>query len=383
MKVISSPLLVFTGILLAASVATMADTATLKSGEILNGKILSETDQEIVMDVAISPRIIDEKKLAKSDVQSVARTPADETAYQALNEHQIGTHSLKLAAYPPLLKDLDAFLKTYPESARAADVKKTLEALKQEQARVKAGELKWDNRWYTPKEAQKNKYQLGAQMRLSVMRDQAANRDFIGALNTFEQIEKLYPGSAAFPDAAELAQSMVRIAAMDMVTIQNKAKVQETLFNNGIVLVPEPQKSQMIALRKAQSAAAEASLAAAEKAGVKWKPLFLLSAKSFEALKATLATETPRIEKFSIADMRNSLTATKAAEEELKANHLANAEAELNEAQSLWPQNAQIAVLAAEWKALKAKPTPTPTPAEAAPAVKEKKNSAPHASPKA
>ncbi|MDD5349156.1 MAG: hypothetical protein PHQ12_02990 [Chthoniobacteraceae bacterium] len=359
----------------------MADTVILKSGETLNGTIVSETDQQIVMNVTISSGIVDEKTIAKGDVQSVSKTTPDEIAYAGIREYKPETHSLQPTAYPSILKALEGFLKTYPTSARAAEVKKNLEGLKQEQARVKAGELKWDDRWYTAQEAEKNKYQLGGLMTLSNMRDQAANRDFIGALNTFAQIEKYFPGSSAYPDAVELAQNMMRIAAMDMVAIQNKTKAQETQFNNGILLVPEPQKSQMLAARRSQIAAAEAAMAAAEKGDLKWKPLLPLAPKSFESLKTMLSTEAPRLEKLSVPNMRSSLAATKAAEEALQANQREEVEAKLKEAQALWADNAQIAALTAE---LKAKPTPTPkaaptaTPSSspaATPATKEKKNS--------
>lgn len=385
MKVSPSPILVFAGFLLTAAVAATADTVTLKSGEILNGKILSESAEQIVMNVTIASGITDEKTIAKSDVQSVSKKTADATAYEAIKDYKPDTRSLQPAAYVPILKALDGFLKAHPASLYTAEVKKTLDAFKQEQARVKAGDLKWDNRWYTAKEAEKNKYELGGQMMLSNMRDQASNRDFISALNTFSQIEKYFGGSSAFPDSVELAQAMMRVAAMDMVAIQNKAKLQESQFNSGIELIPEPKKSQTIAARKAQIAAAEAALAASDKAGVKWKPLLPLAPKSFEALKGTLSTEAPRLEKFSIANMRSSLAATKAASEALAADQPEEADAKIKEAQSLWPENAQIATLNAE---LKARPTPTPTPKatptpEGKDSGKEKKNSAPHASPKA
>jgi len=371
MKAVPSPIFVITGILLAAAVAAMADTVTLNSGETINGKISRESDKEIVVDVVISAGVTDEKIIPRSDVKSVSKTTADEVAFRGVKDLQPDTHSLQPAAYPPVIKTLETFLKDYPQSSHAEEVKKTLETFKQELARVKAGELKWADRWYTAKEAEKHKYQISAQMTLNTMRDQAASRDFISALNTFDQIEKNYPGSTAYPEAAELAQSMMRVAAMDMVAMQNKAKAQEVQFNSSIVLVPEPEKSQVIAGRKAQVAAAEAALAAAEKNGVKWKPLSPLSPKSFEALKTTLSTEAPLLEKLPVANMRSSVTITQGVDVDIRANHLEGVEAKLREAKTLWPQNVQITELTAELAALKAKSAPT---APAAPAGgKEKK----------
>ena len=370
MKAVPSPIFVITGIFLA--VAAMADTVTLNPGEPINGKISRESDKEIVVDVVISAGITDEKIIPKADVKSVSKTTADEIAFRSVRDLQPDTHSLQPAAYPPMIKALEAFLKEYPTSGHAEEVKKTIETLKQELARVKAGELKWADRWYTAKEAEKHKYQISAQMTLGTMRDQAASRDFIGALNTFDQIEKYYPGSTAYPEAADLAQNMMRVAAMDMGAMQAKAKAQEAQFNKGIVLVPEPEKSQVIAGRKAQVAAAEAALAAAEKNGVKWKPISPLSPKSFEALKTTLATETPLLEKLPIASMRSSVTITQGVDLDIRANHLEGVEAKLREAKSLWPQNAQIAELEAQLAAQKAKSAPA-VPADGATGKEKKK----------
>jgi len=362
MKVVPPPILVSAGILLATTVLALADTVTLKSGEVLNGKILSDTDQEIVMDVTVAAGITDQKNLAKNEVRTAVKTPPDEIAYQEIKGCQIDSHSLSANSYVAIVRSLETFLKKYPQSSRTEEVQTTLTAFKQEQEQVKAGNMKWDNRWYTKEEAEKNKYQLAAQMQLAAMREQASRRDSIGALNTFDQIEKGYPGSLAFPDAIELAQSMLRMAASDMERIWAIAKNQENQFTTGIVLVPEPQKSQMIAARQAQIASAEASLAAAERAGVKWKPLFPVASKSFETLKATIATETPRLELLPLAAMRKSIASIKDAEAALNDENPAGAEVKLKEAQTLWSQNEQLTTLTAEIEAFKKKPKPTPTP---------------------
>ena len=364
MQVPSTFSLFCAGILLASPLSAIGDTLTLKSGETYDGKILSESDKEILMDVTVASGITDQKSFPKSDVQEVSKTPLDEIAFQTIKDCQLESHSLPSASYAAIVKSLEAFLKQYPLSPHIEEVRTTLDAFKKEQARVKAGDLKWANHWYTPKEAEKNKYQLAAQMCLQNMRSQAARRDFIGALNSFTQIEKNYPGSTAFPDSIELAQYMMRIASIDMERFQTAAKVQESQFNSGIVLVPEPQKSQMIAARQAQIASAEAALAAADHAGVVWKPVLPMAAKSFETLKTTLSTEGPRIDKLPVADMRQSIAAANEAEAELNSKNAERAEEKIKEAQKSWPQNERIPSLNLQLTALKEslKPKPTPTP---------------------
>ena len=350
------------GVLLATTALCLADTVTLKSGEVLNGKILSETNQEIVMDVTVAAGITDQKTIDKTDVRAAEKTPLDEIAFQEIKGCQIDNHSLPASSYVAIIKSLESFLKKYPQSSRVDEVQSTLAAFKHEQGQVKAGGMKWDNRWYTKEEAEKNKYRLAAQMQFAAMRDQASRRDCIGALNTFDLIEKWYPGSIVYPDAVELAQSMIRTVGADMERIRVNAKAQEAQFNNGIVLVTEPQKSQMIAARQAQVTTAEAALAAAERAGVKWKPLLAMASKSFESLKTTIGTEAPRLEALPLADIRKSIASIKDAEAALSDNNAAGAEVKVKEAQKLWSVNGEVAALTAEIEAFKKKPTPTPIP---------------------
>ena len=350
------------GVLLATTALCLADTVTLKSGEVLNGKILSETNREIVMDVTVAAGITDQKTIDKTDVRAAEKTPLDEIAFQEIKGCQIDNHSLPASSYVAIIKSLESFLKKYPQSSRVDEVQSTLAAFKHEQGQVKAGGMKWDNRWYTKEEAEKNKYRLAAQMQFAAMRDQASRRDCIGALNTFDLIEKWYPGSIVYPDAVELAQSMIRTVGADMERIRVNAKAQEAQFNNGIVLVTEPQKSQMIAARQAQVTTAEAALAAAERAGVKWKPLLAMASKSFESLKTTIGTEAPRLEALPLADIRKSIASIKDAEAALSDNNAAGAEVKVKEAQKLWSVNGEVAALTAEIEAFKKKPTPTPIP---------------------
>ena len=350
------------GVLLATTALCLADTVTLKSGEVLNGKILSETNQEIVMDVTVAAGITDQKTIDKTDVRAAEKTPLDEIAFQEIKGCQIDNHSLPASSYVAIIKSLESFLKKYPQSSRVDEVQSTLAAFKHEQGQVKAGGMKWDNRWYTKEEAEKNKYRLAAQMQFAAMRDQASRRDCIGALNTFDLIEKWYPGSNVYPDAVELAQSMIRTVCADMERVRVNAKAQEAQFNNGIVLVTEPQKSQMIAARQAQVTTAEAALAAAERAGVKWKPLLAMASKSFESLKTTIGTEAPRLEALPLADIRKSIASIKDAEAALSDNNAAGAEVKVKEAQKLWSVNGEVAALTAEIEAFKKKPTPTPIP---------------------
>ncbi|XHR29436.1 MAG: PTPDL family protein [Chthoniobacteraceae bacterium] len=361
MKVPSPTLLVLisAGALFSSAVA---DTVKLKSGDAYNGKIIRESDTEVVMDVIVAAGITDEKSFAKADVESFSKTTADSQLFETLKSYSVGPYSFAASAYPALEKPLEAFLRDQAASEHAPAVQTMLDTLKAEEERVKAGEIKWDNRWYTAEETEKNKYQLGAAMRMGQMKAQAARRDFIGALNTFAQLEKDYPGAQVYPEAVELAQNTLPAAAAEADRLQAVGKNQETQFNANINYVPEPQKSQMLQAWKGQVAAAEQALAIASKNdALKWKPLLDKAPKSFETFKATYGTEKTRLAALPLAGMRSSISLTQEAEEAIQDKKLDAAASKLNEAEKLWPANDKAQELRAQVAQLK-KPTPTPTP---------------------
>lgn len=356
------------GLFLAFALPARADSLTLTSGEVLSGRISSESAQEIVMDVQVGSGIIEQKTFLKSEVKSVTKTPADEIAFQAIKNYQIESHSLPPASYPVIIQNFQTFLKQHAKSAHAAEIKKNLEAFNQEQERVKKGDIKWENQWYTREEAEKNKVELGAKIRLSFMKEQVTKRDLIGALNTFELIEKSSPGARVFPDAAELGQAVIRALVLDADRLQNAAKEQETKFTASLKLATEKQKAQLSDARRLQLEAAEAAASAAEQAasGVKWKPFFPTAPKSLEGQKNRLTAEVPRFERLPVAEMRASIAALDAAESALQLKKADEAEAKIKDAQTRWPQNGRLTGIKSDLDALreelKPKPTPTPTP---------------------
>jgi len=155
------------------------------------------------------------------------------------------------------------------------------------------------------------------------------------------------------------------------------AKIQKTQFDSGIVLETEPTKSAMIAAQKRQIAGAEATLAIAEKSGIKWKPLLPVIDKSPAALRATATAELQRLAKLPLANMRKSVELAAAGFEAVSAKNLSDAAVKCQEAEGLWSANEMLVRLkpmlaaskvaetkaeTAKVEAAKGKAEATPTP---------------------
>ena len=372
---------IFLALLLAGTSAALADSVTLKTGEVLEGQVLKETPAEVVIDVKVGGGITDQRTLAKTEVSAVSKTTPDALAFEKIKTYKVGPNSLAPAKYKAILAALQDFQKRFPASAQDPQVKAALEAFSAEKARVDAKDFKWNNRWYTPEQFEQQKYQLRGQILLAAMRDQAARAETITALNTFDRLEREYPGSEAYVDAVESAFTLVRRLEGEVNRAVDLANSQLAQFNSKIQLVSEPDKSRTIELRKNQIAAAEAAVAASQ---AKWKPLLPISEKSPQALKGTIATEVQRLSQLPVSSMKSSIAAVTAAYAALDAKNVTEAETQARNAQSLWSQNESLTRLTPAIEALKEaiKSTPTPSPSPSPTASPAKATTSPAPAPK-
>src|SRR5207244_4254730 len=91
------------------------------------------------------------------------------------------------------------------DSVHAPELKQALDDFEAERKRVQAGEAKLDGRWLSKEEIAREKYQIAASQWFNAMKSLAARGDLVGALNTFDALEKQYPASRVYPDAIDLA----------------------------------------------------------------------------------------------------------------------------------------------------------------------------------
>jgi len=346
----------------------IADTITLKSGENVEGKITKETDKEITVEVKISASITDERVLPKSDIASVERATPDVVAYRAIAGYHLGVDSLALEQYAAPIEALRAFVRQYPDSTRVVIVKTILRSYEDEQMRVGRGDVKLDDKWLTKDEVEKEKVQIGAHLAFSYMKSQSAAGDYVGAMTTFNAMEKNFPGAAVMPEAIDFARQVLPGL---------KAAAEKTLANAKAFRVDRAKRlandssvdrKQTKGAIKLEQVDADALVAAAEKAG-NWPPLLPNNEKSVDALLKHADQEAARIAALPVDQMKRSVYFTSLAKQNLDTGDARTAMENLRQATALWQAN-ELAqrltkdTLAAQ-KAAAGSPTPgTPTPAK-------------------
>lgn len=330
-------LLPLASFLFAASLVAQADTLILNSGDTLEGSVVSETESEVVFSYQVSSGITDQQTYARSDIKELKKISKADLQYEQVKDIRLGGDSLSPAEYQRAIAALSAFVEAHPENANAAALRKVLADFKGEEERVSKGEIKWKGKWYTEEEAAEQRYQIAGYRYFQRMRDLAGRNDLLGALNTFSQIDANYSGAAIYPDAIGMAQQLIVQLSAQIDAAVAQFRIQDDRYKEGIDYVIEPEKSRMIRAREAKITKAENAIKAA--AGLDWKPYYPIVPKSADELRKKCETETGRLAKLPVSQMRQSLRIAEAIPADIAEKKADEADAKLKEAGSLWKDN--------------------------------------------
>jgi hypothetical protein len=366
-----TPLLVLLTTVLFLAPTGRADTIILKSGEKLDGKVVGETPTQYTIDYKAAAGITDTRTVLKTEVDKIEKEQPDEIAWQTLKNLKPGPTSLPAAGYDLPIRQLQYFTTQFPKSPHAAEAAQAQQAFEEEKKRVDAGEVKINGNWLSKEEVQKERYQINGRAIFSYMQELARKNDLVGALNAFDQLEKSYPGSSAYPDAIDLAKQLVeKLRSTADQTLKNW-QVQKKERDDATKNMPDAERAQTAAAQKRQEQQFDAALDAAVKGGTKWPPFQRQHEKTLTTIITKVPTELSRLNALPVAKMRQSIQLSEQGRGELAKHNLDAAENTLKDATKLWPVN-ELAVRlnkeVAEQKKVAKAGTPAPAVATATPA---------------
>lgn len=131
---------------------------TLKSGEVLRGDVVSDTNDVLQIRAFNANRTISSlRNVPHADIQNVYNeTPAEAAEridYFVLSKFQLNPDQEQSREfYTQWIDAFGKFLKTYPQSDKATIVQQRIEACQSELKHVADHEVKFGNRWMTPVE---------------------------------------------------------------------------------------------------------------------------------------------------------------------------------------------------------------------------------------
>jgi hypothetical protein len=174
---------IFVSVLLAwRAMPAVADTVTLNSGEVLVGRILSETDTQLVMEASFyHGTILSTREVARSDIRSIVRENVEQQRekadFEALAKYTLNPNQeLARNQYGAGIAAFEKFLATYTNSSFATDVNQRLVDWRAEAANVESGKVKFAGAWMTPDEKKAQSAQEALQSLQKQLADLQAQR---------------------------------------------------------------------------------------------------------------------------------------------------------------------------------------------------------------
>ena len=325
---------------LAIMSPVQADTLTLKDGREIKGEILSETPDAVLIEYHVTPTIKDQKSFSRDEIASVQAVPADEKAFREIGSLIPPNTVLDTSYYDLLIdKKIPEFLERYRYSKHLVELREDLHLLEQERSRVRRGDRKIDGIWITAAQIAADPYQSGARISFSEMRELASTNDTIGAMQTYELLEKNFPGSAVMPDAVGLAQLQLDQLQEKLTLAKTNFEIIDKRRQSALLAAPADQAKEIKDALQKEQLAAKSALDTATADGSKFFPIFQNTKESMDALQTLIIAEKGRLAVLQKIPMNEGIEASKKCAKLITDGKLKEAQDALSQSQTLWPAN--------------------------------------------
>jgi len=200
---------IFVGLLLLGLTAPLkADTLTLKSGDVLEGQIISETETQIEIRVSLyRGTIFSTRQVDKADVQSIVReTPEqkqEKAALASLTKYTLNPNQeLTKDQYAAGIAAFEKFQAKFTNSAAAVEINQRLVDWQAEASNVASGKVKFASAWMTPEEKKVKAAQEALQSLKSQLADLQVQRAQLAATIATTQAKLAAAQPATAPSSA-------------------------------------------------------------------------------------------------------------------------------------------------------------------------------------
>jgi hypothetical protein len=200
---------IFVGfLLLGLSAPLKADTLTLKSGDVLEGRITSETETQIEIEVSLyHGTIFSTKQVDKADIQSIVRESPEQkqekAAYASLAKYTLDPNQeLTKDQYAAGIAAFEKFQAKFTNSAATAEINQRLVDWQAEASNVANGKVKFASTWMTPDEKRVKATQEALQSLKSQLADLQVQRAQLAATLTTTQAKLTAAQPAPAPSSA-------------------------------------------------------------------------------------------------------------------------------------------------------------------------------------
>jgi hypothetical protein len=196
------------------------------------------------MEIFITASIKDTKSIPKSTVAKAEKElPADKEAAALLGELKVIPDGLNAAEYDKRIKKLQPWLEKNKTAKSRPEVEALLKLHTEEQAKVKAGDLKLRGQWITAEENKWNEYNINARKLRAEMEALFKANKPVDAYLVASRIESQYPAATDTPPTIELMKKKLPLvdAALSRAIEEHKRNADQRTQYLG-QLTPEKKK---------------------------------------------------------------------------------------------------------------------------------------------
>lgn len=287
---------------LALSPFLHADTFVLKDGTTLEGEIISETEEEYVIRYQVSQGIMDNRTVAKADVESIkVTTPADD-AFEAIAALVPTADRLTKADYDRMIeKQVQAFLEAFGSSKHAKKAREILATLKQEREVVAAGGLKLDGTWISPSDREANAYEIDARMVYEDAKAAAEAGQFVTALRALDKMHSDFAASQVYPDAVDLATRIFKVYGPRVEADLGRVDQLLEARKKELATLPPNEREKALSEIERKDAAYLAVIERDKAERIKWPILDIYHKAPMSDTLRTIDNETRRLENLDLS----------------------------------------------------------------------------------
>ena len=270
--------------------SSLADTITLKSGKVFEGRVLEENATDYILEIQITATIKDRKTVKKNDVESIVAEAPDLKPYESLKDTLPTPDQLSEGDYQGLIEPVRSFVKKYPKSEYINKVKKMLSTLEEESKRVEAGDVRLSGEWISKADWDSNAYELDAQLALGKIKLAALRRQYRQAMLASDELSNSFPLSEALYESEDIAKIILpkylRIISAKAATAKEKFEQREKNLNN----LPSRDAKRVKLEIDAQTARHNAEMAKARESRTRWLPENDFDEKGLKNLERSIST---------------------------------------------------------------------------------------------
>lgn len=301
---------VLIALLLLPSGGLRADIIVLKTGEKIEGTILSETDTTLTYKYQLTPKISDTKTINKADIKELTRfTPAQvEMQEKGLNKLLPTPDLLKASDYESIIQDsLRTFVAKHPGTPEAKEVEKMIATLSEEKAKVLSGMVKMEGKWLDEPTAKREAYNIEAyrlRMAMKAKLAEPGDTNLLMALREFDTLRTNHPASLqylqAIPEALDILEKYEkRLSAMaseQPVILKRREDGLKSLTGTDLALSRNAIENEEREFK--------ARLDAQNKAKMKWRDIYRYDLKSIQAAQTAVAKERQDLKNINLAALQ-------------------------------------------------------------------------------